>query len=109
VPTEMDLYIDKHKQEDKPYVLWETTRYRAVLDGRYLHFEQRGPDRMKQERWEECEAEYAIRSLFHQIAMDHLVGNVPLHKPRGPVCPSCRRPGLHDDNCDDCARHQSGY
>lgn len=30
-----------------------------------------------------------------------------LHEPIGPVCPTCKRPGLHDDDCDDCARHRA--
>jgi hypothetical protein len=30
-----------------------------------------------------------------------------LHEPIGPVCPSCGREGLHDEDCDDCARHRA--
>jgi hypothetical protein len=68
MPTEMNLHLHKRDEKEKPYLLWETAGYRAVLDGSDLHFEQKAPDRLGVFRWEECEAEYAIRSYFAGMA-----------------------------------------
>jgi hypothetical protein len=69
VPTELDLRLNEREQKPKSFMLWQVAGgYRAVLDGRYLHFEQLATDRLGASRWEECEAECAIRAYFAELA-----------------------------------------